>query len=47
MGEIDKKLLDSLKEEKMVKQAHAIENLKSNLKHFFVYAKKKKKEKNI
>ena len=40
IGEIDKKLLDSHKEEKIVKEAHAIENIKSNPKHFFAYAKK-------
>ena len=38
--EIDEKLLDSLTEEKIVKEAHAIENIKSNPKHFFAYAKK-------
>ena len=40
IGEIDKKLLDSHKEEKIVKEAHAIKNIKSNPKHFFAYAKK-------
>merc|ERR1712030_296448 len=41
--EIDKKLLDSHKEEKIVKEAHAIENIKTNPKHFFAYAKKEPK----
>merc|ERR1712030_50698 len=38
--EIDKKLLDSHKEEKIVNETHAIENIKTNPKHFFAYAKK-------
>ena len=43
IGEIDKKLLDSHKEEKIVKEAHAIENIKSNPKHFFAYVKRTSK----
>ena len=40
IGEIDEKLLDSYENEKIANEAHAIENIKSNPKHFFTYAKR-------
>ena len=43
IGEIDKKLLDSYEEENIVNETRAIENIKSNPKHFFAYARKKLK----
>merc|ERR1711909_145286 len=43
---IDKKLLNSYKEETVVNEARAIENIKSNPKYFFSYARKKLKTKN-
>ena len=42
MGEIDEKLLLSHEKEKD-KEKRAIENIKSNPKHFFAYARKKLK----
>ena len=41
--EIDKKLLESHGEENIVKEARALEKIKTNPKHFFTYAKKKLK----
>ena len=46
IGEIDKKLLDSYEEENIVNEARAIENIKSNPKYFFTYARKKLKTRN-
>ena len=46
IGEIDKKLLDSYEKENIVNEARAIENIKSNPKHFFSYARKKLKTRN-
>merc|ERR1712055_1189970 len=43
---IDKKLLNSYEEETVVNEARAIENIKSNPKYFFSYARKKLKTKN-
>ena len=43
IGKIDKKLLNSYKEETVVNETRAIENIKSNPKYFFTYAKKKLK----
>ena len=43
MGEIDEKLLLSHEKEKDDKEKRAIENIKSNPKHFFAYGKKKTK----
>ena len=44
--EIDKKLLNSYEEETVVNETRAIENIKSNPKYFFSYARKKLKTKN-
>ena len=46
IGEIDKKLLDSYEKENIVNEARAIENIKSNPKYFFTYARKKLKTRN-
>ena len=46
IGESDKKLLDSYEEENIVNETQAIENIKSNLKYFFTYARKKLKTRN-
>ena len=46
IGEIDKKLLDSYEEETVVNETRAIENIKSNPKYFFTYARKKLKTRN-
>ena len=46
IGEIDKKLLDSYEEENIVNETRAIENIKSNPKYFFTYARKKLKTRN-
>ena len=43
MGEIDNKLLLSQENEKIVMKKCAINNIKSNQKHFFAYARKKLK----
>ena len=43
MGEIDNKLLLSHENEKNDMEKRAIENIKSNPKHFFAYARKKLK----
>merc|ERR1711874_425228 len=43
IGEIDKKLLNSYEEENVVNETRAIENIKSNPKYFFTYARKKLK----
>ena len=40
MGKIDKKLLLSHEKEKIEKKKRAIDNIKSNPKHLFAYAKK-------
>merc|ERR1712105_16524 len=44
IGEMDKKLLDSYEVENIVNEAWAIENIKSNPKYFFIYARKKLKD---
>merc|ERR1711888_442968 len=43
IGKIDKKLLNSYEEETVVNETRAIENMKSNPKYFFIYARKKLK----
>ena len=43
---IDKELLNSYKEESVVNETRAIENIKSNPKYFFSYARKKLKTRN-
>ena len=43
IGEIDKKLLNSYEKENIVNESRAIENIKSNPKYFFTYARKKLK----
>merc|ERR1711888_49145 len=43
ISEIDKKLLESHGEENIVKEARALEKIKTNPKHFYTYAKKKLK----
>ena len=45
--DIDKKLLESHKNEKIENETRAIKNIKINPKHFFTYAKKKLKTKSI
>merc|ERR1711874_317239 len=46
LGEIDKKLLNSYEEETVLNETRAIENIKSNPKYFFTYARKKLKIRN-
>merc|ERR1711913_267867 len=46
IGEIDKKLLNSYEEENILNETRAIENIKSNPKYFFTYARKKLKTRN-
>merc|ERR1712082_386029 len=43
IGEIDKKLLNSYEKENIVNELRAIENIKSNPKYFFTYARRKLK----
>ena len=47
ISKINKKLLDSHKDEKIMNEARAITNIKSNPKHFFSYTKKNLKTKNV